>query len=965
MSRHDPVMRFLGVPRDADELDLLGLDPGHCTPVAIDAALVSRLAMVYDHPQGRTQEGEDLRRRLRMAADHLKDPESRPVILMNHGSMPVPRTPDAVRAVSKPAQERAPGKLTPLQEQMLMTLAGCGGWNAQSRSRLASIAAMHGLSPALLVSELRSLTQQVRSGATMSPPPSRRDGRSAARSLEPGFVEHVIRRYAPELRSSDARSLVKLCILFAGIGLLGLILMLRLLLSAQPVNTNVAVGVDEPGGIVEPGVDAVGVKKPRIPIDVHVASFEVPPILSLQPLPTEVLDAVDASADTIRLLESLSRRVIGVDEVDAEILAEWTRAIEIASTGWFATDPATARGLRRAIRGVMDSAGSNPSVFTPLLDVLAPPSEADTASPLSIPRGAFKSGMVSELGSAESISPGARSRSIEMLRNSIDRGVRPGTFDAAASQWLAKRIPFLVSEIEIDPSAKDDWKFWFLSLLALEQPSMAEPALLEALAAILSTETDLARPGPSQLVLGRVLSELDWIGSTAVQDSVLALFGDENISATDLWVLTSMLATLDMTPWFDPTSIVPTESDLPHRRRLRDRIRQAWPSADAFAIRNSLGIPADFDPQPATTWLIIFERVRSLPQQRGTQLQLRELLMERLLAESASDLVMGDGQAALSILNEIESLIDEYKEADASQPSAGAGRQQVPGSLIDGQWARKYANSRTKDSKMKDIRSLEMQGGNQIGPIDADMLAQEALTASLDIRQAVHYLIENRYAMSPEMARALVDRIPGASKAMDVTELIESITGSQLPRSSSARWPMEARLALVNHALALRLEQAGETENISNAYARSLQRESERLGRVADPSSSPDAAARSLAAAWYDRLDSMQPVESTGMLEAWSNRNEARSRLAGDALQRTLAAQVGLSELLAPWMMQVMPSEAMAIEARIESVAANRDRASHVVRQMELTESGIVDLWAIRISHILELLDAAGEGAGA
>ena len=103
MSRHDPVMRFLGVPGDSDELDLLGLDPSRCTPVAIDAALVSKLAMVYDHPQGRTQEGEDLRRRLRMAADHLKDPESRPVILMNHGSMPAPRAPQAMRAVSKPA----------------------------------------------------------------------------------------------------------------------------------------------------------------------------------------------------------------------------------------------------------------------------------------------------------------------------------------------------------------------------------------------------------------------------------------------------------------------------------------------------------------------------------------------------------------------------------------------------------------------------------------------------------------------------------------------------------------------------------------------------------------------------------------------------------------------------------------------------------------------------------------------
>ena len=84
MSRTDPMMRFLGVRFDADELDLLGIEPTYISGAGIDAALASRLASVYDHPDGRSADAEMVCKLLRDAADRLRDENIRSTIIAAH-----------------------------------------------------------------------------------------------------------------------------------------------------------------------------------------------------------------------------------------------------------------------------------------------------------------------------------------------------------------------------------------------------------------------------------------------------------------------------------------------------------------------------------------------------------------------------------------------------------------------------------------------------------------------------------------------------------------------------------------------------------------------------------------------------------------------------------------------------------------------------------------------------------------
>ena len=87
MSSQDPTLRFIGVHSDSGPLGLLGLAPDACSGPIVDAALVSRLARIYDHPDGRSRMGEEARDILREAARLLKDDGYRARIPQEHAGM--------------------------------------------------------------------------------------------------------------------------------------------------------------------------------------------------------------------------------------------------------------------------------------------------------------------------------------------------------------------------------------------------------------------------------------------------------------------------------------------------------------------------------------------------------------------------------------------------------------------------------------------------------------------------------------------------------------------------------------------------------------------------------------------------------------------------------------------------------------------------------------------------------------
>ena len=965
MSSQDPTLRFIGVHSDRGPLALLGLSPDACSGPIVDAALVSRLARIYDHPDGRSRMGEEAREMLREAARLLKDDGYRARIPQEHPGTDTtrPLTTPGPSSVS-PAEAAEVMVLDPLQRQLMQILASSGGWNAMARARLASVGAMHGVSESHLIEQLRELAARpVQSGL---PPLQRVHSHHDAsrRAMEPGFVERVVVQYAPELRSGDRRSLLKLCILFGSIGALLVLLMYRLLFFSGSTTAGSTGMASEASDRVVATVIESGPRSPGGQGAAPLNAFSPAQFLPLTPLPGIVLDDVDASPGVMRSLEMLARRAVGMEALDPAFVEAWDAAARVSSSSWFAADDSTARALRRSVVDVIEVAGANPRLVGPLLGAIAPGAPKLVADPLAIPRGAWRYGMASVIAARSAVSPSGRLLASEFMRNALDVDVNHEDFEDAVGNWLAGCVPSMTEALVVRTDSQSAWRLWYLSVDSVRDPGIRNRTLLVALGAVLRTDTDLSRPGLPQMVLGRLLVGLDWSDHASLQRDVLGWFDDPDIGPTDVWVLASILASLPETSWFERSFVPPPDADMPMRRRMKDRAFAAWPRPDRRTELANMGVPEGFDPQLAGTWLELLQRTRAIDRTRGSVPMLKRVLMERLLAESANALVLHGGEGTLASLNDLEVVIEQLGDPGVGVPAMrpGGGIQ----GRSDGQWARLYSlRGRTRDDKIDMFRELENQSGDDLGPIDADVLVREALSASLAVRQAAQYLIETRFSFGPNVAQAMVDRIPEARKSADVSNLVESVTGTELPRSNSARWPIEVRLALVNHALSLRLTSAGEIDSIAAAIAQSIRRESTRMGRLSEPGGSPEQAARALVAAWEDRIAVEAGDHDDGWRDAWRDRRSARSVLAGDALQRYLVEQISLHELLAHWINRIQPIDSSELDQARDELSLRRDRAVDVLEQMLLVESAIVDLWQMRIRHLLYILDEQGFGGGA
>ena len=125
----DPFQRFLGLPANADPLTLLGLRAASLDRVRIETAMQERLEQVYRHPEGRSEEAERVRRRLREAAAVL-------IERIRHGT-PSDQAPHAPAAGNL--------RLTDFDRYVLAVLVGCGGWNSRSRAQLVALSGSAGL----------------------------------------------------------------------------------------------------------------------------------------------------------------------------------------------------------------------------------------------------------------------------------------------------------------------------------------------------------------------------------------------------------------------------------------------------------------------------------------------------------------------------------------------------------------------------------------------------------------------------------------------------------------------------------------------------------------------------------------------------------------------------------------------------------------------------------------------------
>ena len=948
----DLFQKYLGIAEGAGPPELLGLGSDQLDAASVEAALRNRIARTYAHAEGRSDEAEQVRARLREAA--------RIVLAMA-------KPPRSARR-RRPGPGRAPrsvARLTDFDRMVLAVLIGCGGWNAATRSRLVALAAGYGVGVGGLCKVIAGLSEYAKSGGARLGLAEITAGGARVDALPPAPSERAesdlewLAKGAPQLMESSARSTFKLSLLFGSVTLLVAVVAVRLLFAPAASRPVAEVEPEAPVAAIERATTAPPRRQaPTVPSGQRMVKFGAKPTFTGHALTAETVAAADECPRLVGVIDDVARRITVEEEPSEAVFRNWADCIRTIATGWVLVGDSVQESLDQAIFDALYAASDSPSVSDRLLEALTPPPWR-ILEPVDVWRGAWMSGTLARISKSNSLSPAV----VDRARAQLDVALggpspdRTSSFEDAAGAWLDYAAVLLVDAVELDSRIYDLWEFWITAQRRLGRGDRFEQAMLTAVESFLTSSLDLARPGPAVNVLGRLLSLVDFESSRLVKDRIGELLADQDrFSPRDLWVLTSLMAQSDAAPWFGEDLVLPEGADWMFRRRLADRISQRWPeAATAEPVPEARVRGIAVDPELAARWLAAFRR-----QQGGEPVGTDELRLEQLIAacrlnEAAAWLAAGNGDRAATLL-------DALLSGAGGEPTTAAPRRlRRTGEPIgaDGEWAVRYEQAgRGADERREWLEALRASDDTDLGPIDAEVFVRVAYRGSPpEVRMLAQSILVEQFGDGPNVALEMVDQLPGVPAGQAVSKTIGRLTGRLLPSSHSDSWPVDARLALVEHALGL----LGPASSALDERLRVVIESYGNRRSALDPDWSPATgiatvrdAAEGLADAWQQRSaaasgEAVEPGPERGLVDL-QRRHATRLQLVAGPIQAFIAAQLAVLDLMTYAAVAEQPALAGAAAAILAESGRRRSRCAHALEQAIEAERAMGRVWRLQIA---------------
>ncbi len=1003
MDQLDPFVRFLGIDETDDAATLLGLDGKQLTSASIEQALRKQLARVYGHPDGRSESAERVKRVLRRAADELRRPIERERVASapRNGTASTIGSPSLDRPdFSRRSRPRL--QLTEFDRQVLATLVSCGGWNATSRGRLVSLAAMHNVSVDGLMRVLTGLSDYGRLGgghievneitqgaSTIVATPRRAPGelaRAAAKAAE---------RLTPELKEPSIWSTIKLSALFGLITIVIGIVFLRTLVGggndtrpSRAGNNTIAAGGEARPDAAEPG--GARNRTPTQSADEQygrLALFDSPPTFMGNALPQRVTTAADQAVELPAHFDDIERRLTVLTGDPSEALMQnWRVSIETIAVSWPHVQPTVRSNIDDAILEALYEASGRPAVVDTLLAELIPANVVIEPEDINI--GAWQAGTLGRIA-ASRLPPSVTQQARRWLQQAVadqpaERSATP--FRDSATVWLNSIAPVMAERSQYEVRFDDFWETWLTAHSALAEygprPDYTafDASLLAVIEQILVGGADLANPGPSVNLIARLLNQLHYESNPAVRDRVLSWFDMDGVSIDDLWVLTSLFATYNrQTTWFSTDLVLvernPQGSQNAYKRRFRDRIRDVWPDAglaDQSSIRaGGTGIPVD--PAVASMWREASRGMQSLARTDDADELMRRLQLAADLNTAAALLAAGDGPEAQVLVDEILSLLaPPESEVAGGDPNVRPGQQVLtqrtaqsqqqstarPGQAIgpDGQWAAKYEAARSADERIVLLQQLQQGAGTDLGPLDAAEFVKEVYRGQpVEVRSLAQQVLMGNFISGPEVAMHMLDHFPGTSSSRAMSDVIEQYANITLPEQQTRTWQITARRGLVEHALRLHPSAAASslqeaTESLAASFDEQFLALTEGEQLLATSGVPVDSLAR-VHSELQRRASMLVPTEEVpASLVGLNRRHQIRLRLAEGAMQSFVAHQLGTLDLIAYITVAEQPALANVVRDVLAEAARRRLMYRHVLQQSVHVELLIGEIWDMRMA---------------
>ncbi|MFN7021296.1 MAG: hypothetical protein ACK4WH_08235 [Phycisphaerales bacterium] len=653
-------------------------------------------------------------------------------------------------------------------------------------------------------------------------------------------------------------------------------------------------------------------------------------------------------------------------------LVQFERAFGVAGDWWCRFEPAQSRAAADAIAEFLYRAGQRREVAERALQVVEAPSRvlaADHSEPISADAvwpAAWSAGLLARFYRERDLPPAVATR----VARAIDLALgdaRPArstdsTFDlgaAAAFNRLPRRMFAGARKALAEPvsPAETPLSRWIegVTMWCKDDPAERERILTASLGWILTSAPEPQADARVFAAINLLAAEIKWRAGGAARPALIEWFNDSRVSAADLRVLTAALASRSSAEGVGPTMALPMTARAEDRAALRDQYAKAWGLAGAltraesarewaFAADQSLAFePRPRDPAEILACVAAYARLTSAASilWRGGSPPSPIAWSPPADVESASRPAPANG-----------SLLHLHLGLPNTGPSAATGSGQ------DGVWTQEYLSERNSiPGRIKRLDELSLRG-RPIGPIDAGLLAQAALSESpWRIREHAQ-LVLRVFAEEPALVAAMLDFLPLAPRTSDVSRLYADVSGLPLPAAADPSWELEARRAILSRLMSmltttgLRGDIESSVADLASSYLATVDRE---LGQsLIGPEEIADGAAAAIAelADRFAHEARTSPVSHSTRfsLDAIERRRAQRRLQASGPVQAFAAEQAGLLELLAFVVASNRPVNEAAVASIIDDAASARRKAAHVFEQLLANERAMVRLWRLRIS---------------
>ena len=777
---------LLGIPDTNDHKRILGVPKNRHDVIAIDTALRRRVAQLYSHPNGRTKEASEVKEYLEGIARSLK-----------------------ATAVKESAPQHDEPDLTPLDQSILAVLISQGGWNRQSRARLVAVAASYEITVGGLMRILEALGESARSGEG----PLSKKGRSTTKlsrqwtevpkspsSLVDEFISKTAKKIAPEFNSSSPVMTLKIAVLFGLLTILAFVLSLRVLLAPdtpQPIadtlesdrNSNLFADNEVQEILIKPYESY-----PQLSFDEHEDnSFEYS-------------DRLLAEVSTLQKLRDAIELSLLRGESPKE---EWSQSLDVflqlSTKGWFYASPQTRNLLLDELIGVFIETERDASL-TELLTTFLIPNELILDEPTSINQFVLKAELIAGMRCSQRLTPRLRAA----LTSIQDPTITSCDMDVARADALKLSAKQLISLTEIEPRTVDLWQSWLLLSQSIVNEHQQFDTYAFAMQSIFDSTIDLTRMSRTRDLLGTLTKNVQWDDSLYTKEFIKSIYNENQYAKNKLWAIGYLITDTGDLPWLNSLLIIQPNKSI-NLQKLSQNIDDIWPEQEEKEqVQTYLSIPAGYQPELTSNWVHLYSKVKTKNDDAMTFLSLRRL------NEAASAIWQGRPGIAQRVLTSIDEMNLDVVEISQTFPSEP-----------EGWWRDRFYEAKNDIGlRLELIDLLVGIDATDLRPEDAERLASAAVSnPSNKIRRTATKVIIEQFPHGKNVAIAILNQLHTSRANHEIASLVSNLTEVVLPSMTDSTWALQARKALLQHAIALQSRTALNLDTIAYELAQSVSTE--------------------------------------------------------------------------------------------------------------------------------------------